>query len=400
MSEDESVQEAFNLINEQVEEETGEKFHHLEKASELYGVRRCLSTGLPSLNLLCMEAQDGNFGIPYGRFTEIHGESKSAKTSHGYELCGRNLNHGGMSFYMTSEMDVDKKYTKERIRSAVKQYTFNEDNLEKFGVKPIRHIGDMYRTFRGIVKVVSGLAESIRDEGGDPLADLPPIVVVVDSLGALMGEENRERVREEDKNKRQGSHADELHDFFKSFVYDVARYGICWVGMNHFRANMDMFGSDYNAAYDDAIKYYCSLRLKYKGLSETNLDNVEVDGKEFSKGFPVKIESYKVRDEVTLEGKTKIDWFHNHGFDYLGSLGDACEWTDVFEKVRRSWKIDVDRVENQDLVDFIEDELDGKAKHSQKNWKKIIRDNPEVAAWLEQECYREGVPTHDEIITI
>lgn len=376
-----AVDKIFQKTLDSVAKISREPFYDLDAVEKTFGVTRYLSTGLPNFDLMLLHNEDrSEYGIPYGRVTEIHGESESNKTWFILDLLARNLKIDGLSYLVKSEMDIDKKFC----------IKFMQDNgvdldiaMRRLGIKPALTIKDLYETVKGIIEPLKAVADEIRDAGGVPLEKLPPTVIVCDSLGAMLGDSNRDRLDKDwDKGDQMGSVAKEIHDFFKFFLYDFARLGICFIFTNHYRANLQSTYGGPNPAHDAATKYYATLRMGLNRRSNSNSKwGRSQNYKDYKWGYPLDVYIYKIRGEFVLEGKTRLEFHYNHGFDYLDSLFEAMQMTGIVKKKGRSYHVEFP--EDSDFAELND-------KYSSKKLKNLLKDDLELAVKIENECYRIG----------
>jgi hypothetical protein len=198
----------------------------------------------------------------------------------------------------------------------------------------VKTVKDFYLFVRGIIDPIKEIADELESKGLEPMDHIPRIVITLDSLGALIGEVNNDRLEEDwDKGDQMGSFAGEMHKFFQYFLYDLGRLGIMFIFSNHFRDNLG-FGNKKNlAAHDSSVKFYASLRLETKlGYNQALSKAVTRDKISYKAGVPLKIKIFKARTNYVCDGELEVDYYYNHGFDYLGSLLQACRMSSIMSE--------------------------------------------------------------------
>jgi RecA/RadA recombinase len=383
-----AIRELFNMTLKTVESSLKRPMWRLEEIDKKFGIPGYLSTGLPSLDMSLMHnSERTEYGFPYGRVVEVCGDSGSCKTTLMNLLSAKNLAKGGISYYISTEFDFDISFfNRFLVDEGLTPLGEGGETEYNFAVSPVTTIKELFLSVKGIVEPIKALADELTKQGKTPLEELPPILIVCDSLGALMGDENRNRIEEDwDKGDKTGGHAKELHDFFKFFLYDFARLGIMFVFTNHYRADMSMSRKTKQPAHDPATKYYCSLRTMFDRRWDSNLNkSVSRMGRSFEVGFPIDVSIYKIRGDFVLDGTVRLNYYHNHGFDYISSLVDSCKMASVF--VERKGIVEVALPEDAEGLS----ELEGKRFSGMKELKEFLSSNLESALALERLSFRRG----------
>lgn len=393
-----ALKDLFNLTLKSVEKTLKRPMWTLEEIDAKYGVSKYLSTGLPSLDMSLMHNEDRTqYGFPHGRYVEICGDSGACKTTLMNLLCAKTLSQGGMAYYIPTEFDFDVDYFNTFLADEGLEPIKKDGSSDYlFGISPSTTIKELYLTMKGIVEPLRALADEIEKAGKNPLEELPPVLIVCDSLGAMMADTNRDRLDKDwDDGDQTGAHAKELHDFFKFFLHDIARLGILFIFTNHYRANLGPGYSKKQPAHEFATAYYCSMRLRFDmGYDKANLNKtVTRMGRDFRVGFPVKVSVYKIRGEFALDGIVNIGYYHNHGFDYIGSLVDACRMSSIF--VERKGVYDVGITEEEDAEIF--KLYDGKKLAGYKEAKEIFTKDLPLALRFEKLAYARGVDKLEDL---
>jgi len=376
-----AIKELFNLTLKSVEKSYGRKIFDIEDSHSKFGVHRYLSTGLPSWDLHLPHNKDrSQYGIPYGRIIEVHGESSSCKTTLAMMLAAENTANGGLTFWCQSEYDFDRDYADHFLR----ERGVDGDSENLWAVADPTTIKDLFQVVKGIVTPIKELADKIEEQGGNPLEKLPPIMIVVDSIAALSGDEDRSRLDNDwDDGAKVGGHAGELHRFFKFFIHDFARLGIMLFMTNHYRADLGFGKRTKIPAHESAIRYYTSLRMSLsRGYDKANLNKtVTRGGLEHEVGFPLNVSIYKIRGEYVQDGDLSVGYFHNHGFDYLGSLVDSLRLTGLLNERAGVYEF-------TELPEDMKDRAQGKI--GKKELRNLLREDLSLAVKLERMAMRRG----------
>lgn len=377
-----AIRDLFDLTLKSVEKTYGRKIYDIDKVYEKFGIHRYLSTGLPSWDLHLLHNKDRTqYGIPYGRIVEVHGDTSSCKTTLAMMLAAENSAQGGLTYWCQSEYDFDREYANKFLR----EKGLDEDAEALWAVADPMTIKDLFQVVKGIVEPVRELADKIEAKGGNPLEQLPPILIVVDSIAALSGDEDRSRIAKDwDDGNRTGSHAGEMHQFFKFFLHDFARLGICLFMTNHYRADLGFGRRTKVPAHESAIRYYASLRSALKrGYDKANLNKTVSRSKiDYEVGFPLETSIYKVRGEYVQSGTLSIPYYHNHGFDYIASLIDACKMTGLTSERSGVYEFD-------SLGEELDKKYGGK-KFSVKELREIFKEDLEFAVKCERMALKRG----------
>lgn len=365
----------------------------LEAIEKEFKVKSCISTGLPSLDLMLMCAADGkSWGFPRGRVSEISAPESSLKTTLVHITSAQNILRNGISYYISSEFDLDLGYV-QKIYADQGVDISNGLPMRPFYAKTLT---EMREAVESIVEPLRKIHKNAIARGEDPDDYIPPVLIAVDSLAAMMAKENRDRLTKDwEEADKTGQHAKDLHDFFKFYLEDFARLGIAFIFTNHLRANLSpMSMIKTQIAHDAAVKYYCSLRIKCNLFNTAEVQKVKsVDSKAYSyqQLWEMKIEKKRaapVRDE-----KVNIPYYLSFGFDYATSLMDACDIAGVTMPVGKEFKIDFDAILDEEIAEILKPFKDKNGEPSlmkDSDFNKILMKHREVIPALEFLCYENG----------
>jgi len=376
----------------------------MDRVEELYGVKHFIRTPWPSLNICLFSQSNGEmdedglpveeYGFPTGRVVELHGDESSFKTYILQQLMVSTMKMGGVSYYLSSEMDFDADFFMSH---------FEKHNLSKAQVDKVVRVGSI-RDIDSLAEALTAILKNYGDasEKSKEFLELPKIIVV-DSIGAMSTAEDREKAEKGDSN-RTGGLAGALHNIFKRILFDAARMNVLIIFSNHLRSNI---GNTYNPtkpASDSAIKYYCSTRLEFKTMNgSTSSRNNRVMIKD--RYLRVKV----IKNRRATVGNNKIFLrfkMDGSGFDYLDSLIEAMMWCGLalpegaLTKTHDSSKYKMeplfDQLATNPWLDPFLEELDQFANGNKvvdvKALKKLLCEPRflETAVRIEKLCYKLG----------
>lgn len=377
----------------------------MDEIEGLYGVKHFIRTPWPSLNICLFSHTNGEldedglpveeYGFPTGRVVEIHGDESSYKTYILQQLMVATMRMGGLSYYLSSEMDFDAEFFLSH---------FEKQGLDKATVDRVVRVG--------VIRDIDALGESLTTilktystacDKSPEFLDIPKIIVV-DSIGAMATAEDRSKAEAGESN-RTGGLAGALHNIFKRILWDAARMNVLIIFSNHLRADIGNTYSPTKPASDSAIKYYCSTRLEFKTM---NGAKVSRNNREMIKDKYLRIRVIKNRRATVGNNKLFLRFkMDGSGFDYLDSLIEAMMWTGLVTpagswqsktQTASSWRVDrllEAAAENPWLNPFLEELellINGKKEVDGDKLKRLLCDKRflETAVRLEKLCYKMG----------
>lgn len=383
------VRDIFNKTLASVAKTTGRPMHLASEIGAVYGIRRVLPTGYPSLDLALNQSDLSNQrGFPYGRIIELHGESQAGKSTILNMLAAKNAANGGMTYMLTTEMDLaSTRYLSTFMADeGLPEIAEGEDRGHNLSIDHVMTIKDLFDTVKGIIEPLLITADEIEKQGGVPLDVLPPIIITLDSLSALMAGANLANMEKDfDTSDKVGGHAKDLHDFFKFFMGHFARLGIMFIFSNHFRANLSGFGyTKQFPAHDAIVKYYCHSRIGMKrGYNPELTKAVTRMGREKVPGYPIEFKIFKARSEWVENGKVSLNFYYNHGLDYWASLLDALQVAGIVKVKRKAFFFEIPS-------DPILQEKVGTEPYIEKELKKLLMEDTQLALELEELVFELG----------
>lgn len=310
-----------NLMQDFLKKTKDTQFFDLDALETTFGSKYFIPTGLPSFDLHL----DGKYnpvteryerGWPSGRIHEIVGASQTFKSYLMHLFAAQTVKMGGYVWFLTDEMDVNLKFYQSFYESEGLDFTEAKQNIAAGVVKTVI---DLKTELQKILKYLASIDKN--------KTEVIPVMIFMDSLGALISQSDWERT-EKGETIKPGSHARELHDLFKSVMYDIARYDVTFFYTNHYRANLGPSQKTKQPAHDFVVQYYPSFRLGVstwtpssgRGTSQTRAYDVY---QEFVGDW------IKKRGPTVGDNKLTLRFYNNHGFSLEDSLVEALLITGI-----------------------------------------------------------------------
>lgn len=278
-----------------------------------------VSTGNYALNYLI----SGDFfkGIPLGKVSVFAGESGSGKSF----ICSGNLvknaqDAGALVVLIDSENALDKQWLE------ALDVDTSEDKLVRFGISEIDDVALV------LGKFVSDYADRYSDLPAD---EMPPVMIVVDSLGMLLSPTDKTQFEKGDMKGDLGRKAKMLTALVRNMVNRLAPYPIGLVCTNHTYASQDMFDPDDRISGGQGFIYASSIvvalrKLKLKedehGNKITSVTGIRAACKVMKSRYSKPFESVQV----------KIPY--ETGMNPISGLFDLFEKTGKLERVGNRYK--------------------------------------------------------------
>jgi RecA/RadA recombinase len=383
-----------------------------EEYDEEFKVAKCISTGIPSLDLYLKPNHDNTqWGIPVGLVTTIAGDEASLKTTLCHRIAGSAMRDGGFGLWLQSEGEFDAQY-------AAKNWAdvgFTPDQLSDAPIKVV-NIYKIQDIFDALVKFFDKLEvvyrEFVANFPNREFRDaFPPIFVIIDSIGGTMAASEHDSLEDQtakggwDNAVRPGASASELHRIFKFFTNKCSKYNVAWVNTNHIRNKIGGYGNPRMLAHETAIKYYSSiiLDLDHCPVSKTPYaflyKSFTRKGRSFQKGFPLRVKVLKMRGQIVGDGEFSIPYYFNYGFDFYNSLVDALVICGIVQDTENIWKFAPDKTIKQQVLEAPEFEpfrdkiyvkADASTKFTKDEFIDLISSKDEYALNLLQLAYKVG----------
>lgn len=357
----------------------------LQEFQDAYGAKAYLSSGLPSLNMqLPHNPERTQYGFPLGKVVELSGAESSFKTTMSHMLTAQVLAQGGQAFWYSTEMDFDI-YRAQSIYEEHGVKLSKDPNKLPVSVKVCDSLKDVIIHVLPVLDTIIAAGKALAEKK----IDLPPTIIVLDSIAATMASKNKTRLEEDyDKGDQQGASGKEIHDLFKLLLPRLAEANAMFLFTNQLRANMGFGFAKTQIAHDLPIRHYASVRLGQKRGYDASLNKtVKRLGRDFQIGTPVEFTIKKIRGEEVLDGKTSVDYYFRHGFDYIGSLILAMTYASIAREKAKIFTIELDPESSSKLEKKL---AVHNGKYALKDLRNLLKDDLKVALWFEQLCYERG----------
>ena len=281
-----------------------------------------ISTGSISLDIAL-----GIGGVPKGRVIEIYGPESSGKTTLATHIIAEAQKKGGVAAFIDAEHAFDKFYAKKLGVDVENLLISQPDNGEQ------------------ALEIADNL---IRSGAID--------VIVIDSVAALVP---KAEIEGEMGDSKMGLQARLMSQALRKLTGTIAKTGCCCIFINQLRDKIGvMFGNPETTTGGNALKFYASVRLDIRRISQIK-DSDEVSGNRVK----VKIVKNKVAPPFRI---AEFDVMFGEGISKNGEIVDLGVDFGIIKKAG-SWYSygDTKLGQGRDAV------------------KQLLSDNPELAEELE-----------------
>ncbi|CAH0173474.1 Protein RecA [Pedobacter sp. Bi126] len=281
-----------------------------------------ISTGSISLDIAL-----GIGGIPKGRVIEIYGPESSGKTTLATHIIAEAQKKGGIAAFIDAEHAFDQFYAKKLGVDTDNLLISQPDNGEQ------------------ALEIADNL---IRSGAID--------VIVIDSVAALVP---KSEIEGEMGDSKMGLHARLMSQALRKLTGTISKTGCCCIFINQLRDKIGvMFGNPETTTGGNALKFYASVRLDIRRISQIK-DSDEVSGNRVK----VKIVKNKVAPPFRI---AEFDVMFGEGISKNGEIVDLGVDFGIIKKAG-SWYSygDTKLGQGRDAV------------------KQLLSDNPELAEELE-----------------
>ena len=281
-----------------------------------------ISTGSISLDIAL-----GIGGIPKGRVIEIYGPESSGKTTLATHIIAEAQKKGGIAAFIDAEHAFDQFYAKKLGVDTDNLLISQPDNGEQ------------------ALEIADNL---IRSGAID--------VIVIDSVAALVP---KSEIEGEMGDSKMGLHARLMSQALRKLTGTISKTGCCCIFINQLRDKIGvMFGNPETTTGGNALKFYASVRLDIRRISQIK-DSDEVSGNRVK----VKIVKNKVAPPFRI---AEFDVMFGEGISKNGEIVDLGVDFGIIKKAV-SWYSygDTKLGQGRDAV------------------KQLLSDNPELAEELE-----------------
>ncbi|MFC1225164.1 MULTISPECIES: recombinase RecA [Pedobacter] len=292
-----------------------------------------ISTGSISLDIAL-----GIGGIPKGRIIEIYGPESSGKTTLATHIIAEAQKKGGIAAFIDAEHAFDQFYAKKLGVDTDNLLISQPDNGEQ------------------ALEIADNL---IRSGAID--------VIVIDSVAALVP---KSEIEGEMGDSKMGLHARLMSQALRKLTGTISKTGCCCIFINQLRDKIGvMFGNPETTTGGNALKFYASVRLDIRRISQIK-DSDEVSGNRVK----VKIVKNKVAPPFRI---AEFDVMFGEGISKNGEIIDLGVDFGIIKKAG-SWFSygDTKLGQGRDAV------------------KQLLSDNPELAEELENKIKTEVTGEH------
>ncbi len=291
-----------------------------------------IPTGILSIDLAL-----GVGGFPRGRVTEIYGPESSGKTTLALHVIAEAQKRGGNAAFIDAEHALDTSYAKRLGVNVddllVSQPDFGEQALE--------------------------ITEILMRSGGID-------VIVIDSVAALVP---RAEIDGNVGDHHVGLQARLMSHAMRKFTGVLSRTNTVLVFINQIRMKIGvMFGSPETTTGGNALKFYSSLRIDIRRMTQIK-DGQEVVG---NRG-KVKVVKNKVAPPFRI---AEFDIVYGEGISRIGDLLDLGVEHDIVDKSGAWYSY-----------------MDERIGQGRENAKKFLKEHPEMVTEIEHKiCLGLGLP--------
>ncbi|MEO3407186.1 recombinase RecA [Mucilaginibacter sp. CAU 1740] len=314
----------------------------LDKLEKTYGKGSIMKLGdsiieqteVISTGSLGLDIALGVNGLPKGRIIEIYGPESSGKTTLAIHAIAESQKKGGIAAFIDAEHAFDRFYAKKLGVDVENLLISQPDNGEQ------------------ALEIADNL---IRSGAID--------ILVIDSVAALVP---KAEIEGEMGDSKMGLHARLMSQALRKLTGTISKTGCCCIFINQLRDKIGvMFGNPETTTGGNALKFYASVRLDVRRISQIK-DTDEVSGNRVK----VKIVKNKVAPPFRI---AEFDIMFGEGISKAGEIIDLGVEYNIIKKAGSWFSYGETRLgQGRDAV------------------KQLILDNPELQEELESKI-RETV---------
>lgn len=267
-------------------------------------------------------------GVPKGRIVEIYGPESSGKTTLALHVIAEAQKKGGTCAFIDAEHALDPGYAK------------------KLGVD----VDNMLISQPDAGEQALEIADTLVRSGAID-------VLVVDSVAALVP---RAELEGEMGDSHVGLHARLMSQALRKLTGSVSRSNTLLIFLNQIRLKIGvMFGSPETTTGGNALKFYASIRLDIRRIGS-------IKDRENTVGNQTRVKVVKNKMAPPFR-QVDFDIMYGEGISKTGELIDLGVKANIVEKSGAWFSCDGQRI-----------------GQGRENAKQFLRDNPEMAAAIEQ----------------
>jgi recombination protein RecA len=292
------------------------------------GQREAMQIEAVSTGSLGLDIALGIGGLPKGRVVEIFGPESSGKTTLALHAIAEAQKNGGTAAFVDAEHALDPAYAK------------------KLGVNIDELIVSQPDTGEQALEITDTL---VRSNAID--------VLVIDSVAALVP---RAEIEGEMGDSHVGLQARLMSQALRKITGSISRSNCVVIFINQIRMKIGvMYGSPETTTGGNALKFYASVRLDIRRTGQVK-DREDIVGNTTR----VKVVKNKVAPPFK---QVEFDIMYGEGISKTGEILDLGVKAGIVEKSGAWFSYDSIRI--------------GQGRENSKTW---LKDNPEVAAKIEQ----------------
>ncbi|WP_145142569.1 recombinase RecA [Roseomonas gilardii] len=296
-----------------------------------------------STGSLGLDVALGIGGLPRGRIVEIYGPESSGKTTLALHAIAEAQRKGGTCAFIDAEHALDPGYAK------------------KLGVD----IDNLLISQPDAGEQALEIADTLVRSGAID-------VLVIDSVAALVP---RAELEGEMGDSHVGLHARLMSQALRKLTGSISRSNCMMIFLNQIRLKIGvMFGNPETTTGGNALKFYASVRMEIRRIGQIK-DRDEVIGNQTR----VKVVKNKMAPPFR---QVEFDILYGEGISKVGELIDLGVKAGVVEKSGAWFSCDSQRI-----------------GQGRENAKQFLRDNPEMAASIEQRIRAQAGQVAETMLT-